>query len=344
MAPALDPVVQIRPYRDRDEPGVLRLLQAAFGGWPSTIEAEDPAELFRWKHVANPSGRSVMVVAEAEGAVIGFGAWLRWRVTANGQTFEVLRAVDLAVDRAYRGQGVYGELVQEAIRQFPPDIAFTLNAPNQLSRAGSLGVGGRELGVFPLFVRLRAPLRSAVRLIGEHGLAHARDGAPPVDAESVAGALRDGEYVSALLSRIGPSDARFTTVRDLDYLAWRYGGLGIYRAIREGRDGRLAGLAIFRIRRRGRFRVAVVCELLVAHGDRAVARRLLRRVARAAAVDYIICHFPSGSAARQAAILFGFVRVPWGPAPTVRRVQEQLDPDPTERDSWAICLGDLDLF
>jgi len=100
-------LVHFRPYGDDDEPGVLELLQAAFGRWPRRVEDQDPEDAFRWKHLANPAGRSLMVVAEVDGRLVGFAAWMPWRVTAGATVFEVLRAVDVAVDRRYRGQRVY---------------------------------------------------------------------------------------------------------------------------------------------------------------------------------------------------------------------------------------------
>lgn len=331
--------LQIRPYRDEDEGSVLDLLQTAFGGWPRGVPDQDPAELFRWKHLASPFGRSLMLVAEADGALAGFGAWLRWRVSARHQTFEVMRLVDVAVAQAHRGQGIYDALLRGATAAFPEPIALTFNAPNQLSRRGSIKVGGQAIGVFPLFVRPRAPLQAAVRLIGDKQRAY-----PLVQAESAAAALSDGDSVSALLSRTHTSPAHYATVKDLDYLRWRYGRLEVYRAIREHRDGQLAGLAIFRVRPRGRTWMTVICELLVPSDELRVARRLLHRVVRAAAVDYVVCHFPAGSTARRAAVRCGFVKVRSGPVVIVRRLHEHVVPDPTERDSWAICLGDLDLL
>jgi len=338
------PRFQVRPYRNEDEPHVLQLLRAAFGTWPHGIAGQDPTELFRWKHQANTFGRSVMMVAEGEGALIGFAAWLRWRVSVNGKTFEALRAVDVAVDRAYRGLGVYGALVQGASAHFPHDAAFTLSSPNDLSRPGSLRAGGRELGVFPLFVRVRSPLRSAVGLIRANGSERACSSGPVVNAESAADALRDSERVTSLLSDAEGSTARFTTVKSLDYLRWRYGSLEAYRAIREHRDGHLAGIAIFRVRPRGRSWVSTVCEVLVLPGDRAAAHKLLHRVVKASAADYAICHFPPDSTTRQAAIRSGFLRLPSGPVPTVRPLKGNITPAPTEHGSWAICLGDLDLL
>ncbi|MFZ1997446.1 MAG: GNAT family N-acetyltransferase, partial [Solirubrobacteraceae bacterium] len=337
-------LVHIRPYGDDDEPGVLGLLQAAFGTWPRLVEDQDPGAAFRWKHLANPAGRSVMMVAETNGTLVGFAAWMQWKVTAGATVFEVLRAVDVAVDRRYRGQGVYAGLVREATVRFVPEVAFTFNAPNELSRRGSLTAGGRELDVFALLVRPRAPLRSAVTLVGHGTRSGLLRGSPAIEAESAANALSHREQVATLLAQIEHADGRLATVRDLDYLTWRYGTLPVYRAVREYQDGRLAGMAFFRVRRRQRSWISIVCDLLVRPGDRSTARRLLRAVAQAAPVDYLVCHFPEDSAARRAAIQRGFVRLRSGPAPVVRQLVEHIEPDPTSRSSWAISLGDLDLL
>ncbi|MDQ6835014.1 MAG: GNAT family N-acetyltransferase [Actinomycetota bacterium] len=340
---ASNPSFQFRPYRDQDEPHVLELLQAAFGSWPREIEDQDPTELFRWKHQANPFGRSVMTVAEADGRLVGFAAWLRWRMTANDRPFGVLRIVDLAVHGSYRGHRLHPALVRHGQPHLPPDAAFTLSVTNERSRSGSRKLQAHELGVFPLLVRPRSPLRSAARRIRR------RPGSPPdrsplVEAEPAAAALGDGESISALLAQTERSNDRFTTVKDLDYLRWRYGTLGIYRAVRVERGGRLTGLAIFRIRPRGRSWVSTLCEVLVFPGDRRTARRLLDQVVHAAAVDYVICQFPPGSTARRAAMRCGFLRVRSGPVPTVSLLRQGVVPDPTEAASWAICLGDLDLL
>ncbi len=341
---APDSTVKIRPYREWDQVEVVQLLRRAFGKWPVGIQEDDAIAFFRWKHLANPYGESLMMVAEAGGELVGFAAWLRWSMTANARTFEALRSVDVAVHHSYRGRGVLTALVRQATTHFPENTAFTLSSPNELSRPGSLRVGGREVGVFPLFVRVRAPLRVVARLIRERHSENVRSCSPTVDAEFAADALRDRESVSALLSQVERVNDHFTTAKTADYLAWRYGALRAYHAISVRGDGRLAGIVIFRMRPRGSSWVSIVCEVLVAPGAHAVARRLLRRVVGAAPSDYVICHFPPGSTARQAAVQCGFLRVRAGPAPTVRALAKGIIPDPTLRASWAICLGDLDLL
>jgi GNAT superfamily N-acetyltransferase len=338
---ARDSGIALRAFQEEDEPRVLDLLQDAFGNWPRGIDNQDPSGMFRWKHLANPFGRSVMVVAEDGDALIGFSALMRWRLLADRRVFEVLRGVDMAVDPAYRRRGVYSHLLREAAGRYPADTALTLNSPNALSRGGSLRVGGRELGRLPWLARVRAPLRGTPRFLGG---TLARAESPPVSSEPAADALLDGEGISKLLSEIPRPVSRFTTLRGVDYLRWRYGTIGGYRAVREHHADRLAGLAIFRVHRRGRAWFSTVCEMLVAGDDRTVARRLLRQVVRAAATDYLVGCFATGSSARHAAFRSGFVPVTRGPGPTVRPLHAEITPDPTDHRSWDLCCGDLDLL
>jgi hypothetical protein len=88
--------------------------------------------------------------------------------------------------------------------------------------------------------------------------------------------------------------------------------------------------------------VTNVRELLVREGDHRSAGRLLRRVASAAAVDFVVCHFPPRSTARRAAVRGGFIRAPFGLLPTVRRQKDRVVPDPVAHAAWALTLGGSD--
>jgi hypothetical protein len=250
----------------------------------------------------------------------------------------------MAVHPAYRRRGVYSQLLREAAERYPADTALTLNSPNALSRRGSLQVGGREIGRLASLARVRAPLRGTASLMGAQLSGRARAVSPRVSAEAAADALRDGENIAMLLSQLERPNGRFTTLRGLDYLRWRYGTIGGYRAVREQRSGRLTGLAIFRVHRRGSAWFSTVCEMLVTGDDRTVSRRLLRQIVRAAATDYVVGCFAPGSSVRHAAIRSGFVPVTRGPGPTVRPLHDEITPDPTHHSSWDLCWGDLDLL
>jgi len=284
------------------------------------------------------------MVAEADDVVVGFQGWLRWRLRAGGRTFQAVRGVDLAVAPEHRRRGIHTAFMSKAKEDFPEEAAFTFSNPNEQSRPGALKAGRHDLGAMPRFIRVRAPIRAGLRLIDEKRPGEARVTTPATDAESAAAALEDGAGVSRLLAEAEEASDRFVTAKDLDYLRWRYGSLMAYRAIREEREGRLAGMAIFRVRRRSPLSASTVCELLVEPGDLRTAHHLLQRAVQAAPVDYLTCHVPSGSAARRAALRCGFVRLPGGPTTTVQQLKDGILPDPTRRDSWALSLGDLDLL
>jgi hypothetical protein len=97
------------------------------------------------------------------------------------------------------------------------------------------------------------------------------------------------------------------------------------------------------MRRRGRLWESAVAELIVPPGASRVARRLLRRVARAAGADHVICSFPGGTAPGRAAPRCGFVGARRGLTLAVKPLRE-IDPDPTDLRSWGLSLGDLEVF
>jgi hypothetical protein len=81
---ATRPAITIRPFAFADESQVLSLLGAALGGGPA---GQRPASFFRWKHLENPFGPSLMLVAEADDRIVGLRAFLRWRFVAGDASF-----------------------------------------------------------------------------------------------------------------------------------------------------------------------------------------------------------------------------------------------------------------
>ena len=341
-----DTTFQVRPYREQDEPSVLDLLKSAYGDWPATTEMfrQGPAEFFRWKHLASPFGRSLMHVAEADDQIIGFWALMRWRLVAGERLLHAVRGADSATHRHYQRKGVWTRLQREAdkaVRE-ETDRFFCTTAARNAPR--HLKVGRRIAGQFPISARVRRPIRCALAWRSKKTSAGPSRPAPVVDAATAAEALADPEAVSLLLAESGVPDSCLATHRDVDYLRWRYAQLLDYRAIREEQGGRLVGLAIFRVCPRGVLWESRVTELIIRAGDRRTARRLLRRVATAAPVDLLACHFQAGSSQARAAAQTGFLRSPGRVALVVSPSRHNDVPDPTDIGSWALSLGDLELF
>ena len=200
------------------------------------------------------------------------------------------------------------------------------------------------VGGVPVWIRVRRALRFAGSIRSRALDVTPDRPRPEVHAAGVAEALDDDGEVSALLGEI-ESDRRIATVRSIDYLRWRYEhapGLD-YRTVCEGVAGRIRGIAIFRVRPRGRLWEATISELIASPDEPGVARRLMRRVVRSAAVDHLTCSFPPGSAALRTARRLGFIRSPQTMTFVVNPLRD-VHPDATRLESWALSLGDLEVF
>lgn len=335
---AHDGAVSVRVLEAEDEPRVLELLQAAFGEWPRHVAGTAAVDFFHWKHRAGPFGPSIGLLAEAEGTIVGFLGLLPWHLRVGGRRLSTIRGVDLAVDPRVRRRGASMALIRAARTHFPPDTTFGWNNPNQYSRGGVLKSGRRKVNGVPRFGALGGPLRETVRRASANG-ARTPEGLP-IEADTAATVLRDGAGVSRLLELTSEPSDRYVTVKDLDYLRWRYGCFDEYRALAVEGEGRCSGLAVFRVHRHGRFWVSQVCELLIERGDLRVARRLLRLVRKAASADVLACAFPSHVQAARC----GFLASPRGAALTANPLREGIVPDPTLAASWSLSMGDLELL
>ena len=329
--------IDVRTYRDEDEPGVLELLEASLGGGPGGGRTHD---FFAWKHLDNPFGRSFMLVATKDGRVVGLRAFMRWAFTAAGNEVPAVRAVDTATHPDHQGLGIFTTLTTAALEQLAEEAAFVFNTPNDKSRPGYLKMGWRVTGELPISVKVRRPVRFAGRIRGLRETTSNTGAGPVVDAPRFSELALTDDELEALLRSTRGADDRLTTEHTAASLRWRYGQSPHldYRAV-----GGANGLVIFRVRSRGSLWETTVAEVLVGERDSAAARSLLRDAARAADVDHMTCLLPSGSAALKGARRAGFVRSPIGMTLTARPLQSS-SPDPLEMRSWALSLGDVEVF
>jgi GNAT superfamily N-acetyltransferase len=335
--------LEVRPFREEDEPRVLELLEASLGPRPGGKRSR---ELFRWKHLEGPFGRSLLLVAEADGKVVGLRALLRWRFRAGDRIVHAVRAVDTATHPDYRRRGIFSELTRDGLERLQGTCELVFNTPNPRSLMGYTKLGWRSAGRLPVHVRVRRPLAVLAGLPSLRRATLPSAAGPPIAAEPVAMALQDSEGVSALLAEGASSgDRRLRTARDVAYLRWRYGAAPEldYRAVRDEAGGRLRGLAILRVRRRGTLRETMVSELLTAAADHNTARRLLDAAALAAPVDHVVCALQPETGLAGGALRAGFLRAPRGILLAVRPLAP-VEPDPTELRSWALSLGDVELL
>lgn len=333
---------EVRRYRDADEPGVLELLRLSLGEGPA---GERSSEFFHWKHISNPFGRSLMLVAESQSTIIGLRAFMRWRFTAGGQSLSAVQAVDTATHPDFQGIGVFSTLTREALEQLSRDTDFVYNTPNDKSLPGYLKMGWSSVGTVRVSVRVQHPVKFVRHMVGD-GESSSPGVMPAINAQPAEDLLGSETEISELLGESDPGRPEITTSRSFDYLRWRYVKAPNldYRAIGERRGGRIRGLAIFRVRaRRGLWETALL-ELILPKGERAMGRRLVRRVLSSASTDHAICHFPGGTIQARTAFRSGFLRTRRGVLLVARPLRRNVEPSPQALGSWALSLGDMEVF
>jgi GNAT superfamily N-acetyltransferase len=334
---------EVRPFQDEDSNQVLDLLTLALG--PGMV-GERSSTFFRWKHVRTPFGGSFMLVADRGGQIIGFRSFMRWRFLAAGGEWRAVSPVDTATHPDFQRLGVFSRLTQAALEALRDDTDLVFNTPNENSAPGYLKMGWKQVGRVPVTVQICQPLHFASRLLLGRSVTQGAGLPAAIHAETAASVLRteSGQIAEFLADTDTPSD-RLRTRRTLEYLQWRYAAAPHldYRAVTEHGEGRLRGLAIFRVRPRGQLWETWVVELIVPPGERETARSLLRQIRRAAPVDNLRGIFPKGTSAARAAWRQGFIRSRFGVMLFVNPLHP-VQPDPTLMDSWALSLGDLEIF
>lgn len=318
--------IGIRAYRDGDLPAVLELLRAALG--ESSLLKRTP-ELFRWKHVENPFGRSVALVAEADGKIVGLRAFMRWNLEWNGITIRCGRAVDTATHPAYHRRGIFRRLTTAAIEVARErGVQLIFNTPNDRSRPGYLKMGWKDVGPIRVLVRphpgrLASGSREAFPDLGE--LAPL---ATPIGADWLP-AVDEG--------LLGETKDVLITPRSMEYLRWRF---GMHPTARYGEVAANGASAIVRANLRGGRSEMVISDTL--GPDPTAAIRSVVRQSRAA---YDVAAFPSKSAARAAALRSGMVAIPRIAAlRLVARPIVAVEPDVFDLKQWHLSLGDLELL
>jgi GNAT superfamily N-acetyltransferase len=335
--------VLVRPYRDEDETSVLELLAVTLGGGPA---GHRPVDFFRWKHLENPAGRSFMLVAELDGKLVGFRAFMRWRFMVGGSAVRAVRAVDTATHPDHQGKGIFSTLTLQALDGLRGETDLVFNTPNASSLPGYLKMGWRVVGQMPVWIRVRRPLAFARGLRSIHSPSASTDSAPEVRAPSALDIFQRPEELTGLLEDSRDHDGRISTPLDVDYLAWRYGGAPVlgYRAIIEETAGKLSGVAFFRVRPRGDLWETTLGDVIVRPGDRRTARRLIGRVVSASRVHHVTCHFSAGSSQLAAARMNGFIGWRRGEVFVVNALDQELASTAGRLDSWSLSLGTLEVF
>jgi GNAT superfamily N-acetyltransferase len=328
---AVAPEIAIRRAGTEDRSGIIDLL--------SLTQQWEPGEtferFFRWKHEDNPLGPSPAWIATVEDRVVAFRPFLRWEFEQpDGARRVAVRAVDAATHPQYQRRGIFRQLTLTALDELATmGVDFVFNTPNDKSRPGELKMGWSEVGRLATTVR-PGGMRGVQRML--QARAPAERWSVATDAGDDASEVLADAPLEELVTSLPRPHGLFTR-RTSSFLRWRYAfDLLRYRAV-AARDDVAAGVAIFRVRRRGSAIEAALCDVLVPAGDADSARALERAVARVSRADYVL-RLDTRAVSRT-----GFVRLPkQGPVLVTRTVNGSAAP--VHLDAWQLRLGDIELF
>jgi GNAT superfamily N-acetyltransferase len=305
-----------RELADSDLDEVLDLMRISLG---ETALLQRTSELFAWKHFANPFGRSITLVAEADRRIVGLRTFMRWHLdTVDSGRLRCVRAVDTATHPDYQRMGIFRRLTEEAVEVARAEgVDMVFNTPNERSKPGYLKMGWNEVGPIGAMVRPSFGL-----------LRRGRGGDDPY--------VRTSSPFRAPPSYVDRPARGLRTPRTSEYLDWRFAS---HPTARYDSFTSLGGTAVVRPNLRNGRRELVVADLL---GSPSSAMKTVRREIRSA---YAATWFSKGSPEWRAAKRAGFVTVPGVAALTlVMRPLHELSPDLRSLRAWDVAVSDLELL
>jgi GNAT superfamily N-acetyltransferase len=312
----------VRPFRDEDLPEVLEVLRLSLGEPPGLTRNE---ALFAWKHIDNPFGRSLMLVAEENGRIAGFRAFMRWDLTTpDGTIVRCVRAVDTATHPDFQRRGIFRLLTLACIDLATEQgIDLIFNTPNEKSGAGYLTMGWHKVGTVGVMMRPG---------LGLMGLRRRENGTKPTEAElAVSASDRTAAFAFAERVAVG-----LRTPRTAQYLRWRFESHPTNRYVLATSPD---GVAVGRVHNRNGRRELVISDLAGRGSHKAVAR--LRNATRP---DYTVTWFSDGAAEKGWAIRSGMLPVPGLKALTLMARPLRDLPVDLAWKNWDFSIGDLELL
>jgi GNAT superfamily N-acetyltransferase len=339
------------------EPGdrqdqILELLQSTMAGGS---ERWADRRLWEWKHLKNPFGHSLVLVAEAgDGRIAGLRAFMRWRFCSGGRTLEAFRPVDTATHADFRRMGIFTKLTlraTERARQLGADVIF--NTPNNVSVSGYMKMGWTQVGVAMPLLRVRGypnavfkmARRGAGRRLGLRPKARSSEATMPAAMRPQKAITPDFERL--IEQRRERQKGLIATDSSVPYLLWRYAEnpLYSYAVVVEREAGALTGACVVRLARGASLDTLVFEEFFTSEPSRKVVGRLVDHAFDVFKPDFGSAYAPPETEFQQALARSGFR---WKSRSRINFVANPLQggvsPAPGLFSSWAIGMSELEIF
>lgn len=311
----------IREADHSDIPEILRVLKASLG----ETSSKKTEEIWKYKHISNPFGESLVLVAEEKEEIIGVRAFMRWKWQQGEKVYSAFRAVDTATHPKHQGKGIFKKLTLKALEIGEKrGDHFVFNTPNAQSKPGYLKMGWKEVGKLNINLVPVSPLHW-----GGNGLSYENS----VDILGV-----DTSFLLKSWNRNLKNDGKLFTPKSLAYLAWRYNNnpLQKYRILVK-KNIFIAGY----VKQHSRLRELRISELIFSsENSNRMIKKTIRSWAKDAGVHFISIQIPGGKS-----IFYRKISGNFGPVLTFKKINATKEKDNfLNLNSWGYSLGDLELF
>ena len=309
--------MQIRQAAKTDIPGILNVLKASLG----ETSSKKTAEIWRYKHIENPFGESLVLVAEESGVIIGVRAFMRWQWKRGEKVYSAFRAVDTATHPAHQGKGIFKKLTLAALQIGKENKDhFVFNTPNSQSKPGYLKMGWQEVGKLHTYLVPMSPIFWNSNQIFDYPIRMLSDNAKLLE-------LWNKKLVNSNL---------VFTPKDLSYLEWRYINNPIQSYRVEAKEGFF--IAAY-VKNHKYFKELRVSELIFFDSQfKNDCADLIKKWSKEYGVSIISVNLNIHTN------LFALgVKGNFGPFMTFKYLQK-LEIDFLNINNWSYSLGDLELF
>lgn len=314
--------MNIKEAEPSDVPAIVEVLKASLGETDLPLSEK----IWNFKHVENPFGKSIVLIALESQRIIGVRAFMRWEWHKGDNKFSCFRAVDTATHPDHQGKGVFKKLTLEAVRLAKEEgAAFIFNTPNEKSRPGYLKMGWEisgklQVGLSPAFYSFWKINKSILSY--------------EVNYRTSTKNIED----LCNLWNSGLDSGKLYTKKSLEYLKWRYekNPLQKYEVLATS-DLYLAGY----VKKRKNFSELRIVECISQNN---LTKKEINFYIRKWSLKFgaqVISYSP----------LFDTINLPsikgkFGPISTVRNLNlNEFEKETCFKiDNWSYSLGDLELF
>ncbi|WP_081210051.1 GNAT family N-acetyltransferase [Salegentibacter sediminis] len=209
-------------------------------------------EFLIWKHLNNPFGSSISMVATNQGVIVGVVFYMRYNFfNRKGERIKCIRPFDACTSPDMRGKGIFKKLMTKGLERYKNDYQILLANPNSNSHPEFLKLGWKE------------PKHNYIYKFGLIVPKKLKMGESLMD-------ITKSENSSDILS----SSNLFQVGNSLKFIQWRYNDSNYKKVKYKSSDQKL----LYVIYRKDRIKGIPTVVLCDTYGDNELLQRAVKRI------------------------------------------------------------------